>query len=1179
MRKLISTMLVLVMVLSVFTSFSAGAAHWAQQAIDFVTENGYWIAPGELEPDRPATRAETASLFARILISKIPANNGAYADVTDDNIYGGDITAMSLMGLMVGHEDEFRPNDFVTREELACILDRASRMVSNEFEDTTYNMQFYKDRDEVSDWALQSVMNASRYVLMKGKGHKLFDPQGQTTIAEVATVVKSLADLSDAQKEAGKTTYSVRDLNSNDKIERDFDVLRSASVQLSCGYGGFGLMAELPGGTTNIYIKRTHRSSQNFDGYAHNPALFRVEDPEGNVVCRVDMDYAEGVMEKIITIPNAAEGVYRMRFVGCANGDLVSIGIQKPVNWGMMVMDIVAFAPDQTDWYFYVPKKFSICAFGIGGVNATATIWSADGKSRVVGTDASTGAMYPTRTSVTTLTPETIYKFVLPEKLDIRFGFLGLSQVICPTEEMARALQGGYIYHKDKYAELQLEGPLQVKARKRMVEIYEEMNCDLSYDYESIGVPKQAPTEGLDNPRAEAALFGAYFGTIIGVTQAMDKQVIDPSNPLFGGFVSVAMRSGETPYPATDWQYDDFGNTYHGNCFLVGALTTNAETNYWYANPVIQKRVELEFLYWVVTMGSFGCFNQATPKTSDGINHYYRQYENFQFGDKNGFTHGYRNARDFLSPQTRAITDNCMLALAESHFSQRGQGVSNQTQMGIQGTLNTYLWTNDEFFHEAFARQVDGMIYPSTKSYIGQTSPQGYWKEGSGSDGGSYGRMNEMMWDDFTFNYMTLPKEKQRPEVVEDLIAGTERFLMFDSVWYTPPINGFARNASNAWTCREPGSYGSGTATPGLAFIQNIFPRAMANHDAQVAGVEDPDTFTDPTGAASAGTVASVILSDEWAYNHLKKYWSLYPTRFTAAKPDSYPATDTWTNYRALHETGVWFDYDEIPTLPFALEGNYNIYSTMANPEDGLICGKHDGIYIINYYDHGNGDTMGAVSWMHPGPTEVWDEYFGTIIASREPANRAAMKKLNATARAKQVYREYFTEPEMVHTSIIGTDAASQFFIEGKGQNVFRWIEEGKSWAVTHNECYTLRNTTWEYYMHDGGWDIVAGFDEGVESSEEMWVQIPVVDVSYAVADAQLIYDPEACTITWAHDGHTVTLSWEKGVESVLEAKFGPESTWRHLKIRLTAEKPSVKMSITRDMGDYKFVRGIRDGK
>ncbi len=1177
MRKLISTMLVLVMVLSVFTSFSVGAAHWAQQAIDFVTEKGYWIAPEAIEPDRPATRAETASLFARILISKIPDYNGAYADVSRDNIYGGDITAAALMGLVVGYEDEFRPNDLVTREELACILDRASKMVSDEFKDTTYNMEYLKDRGEVSEWALQSVMNASAYVLMKGKGQKLFDPQGQTTLAEVATVVKSLADLSDAQKEASKQLYTARSLTSLDNIARDFNVLQSAGLNLACGFGSWGMLARLSGGVVNIYAHRQHYATQKLDAMAHPPVYVRVTDPEGNVVCRVDMDYQDGTMEQIITIPNAKEGIYRIMFTGGSPGDIVSLGLQNPISWGMLPQDSMKFTETQTqaDWYFWVPWKFAQLAMGINGKGNIATVYSADGSFRIGATTAATGSGNTQNGKKlfksSELESETVYRIQFPAGFKGAFGMQGISQLLCPTAEMAEDLKGGYILQTDKYGTFQFEGPLQAKARLRMVEIYDELNGDFSIDMMG-NVPDEAPTEGLDNPRAEAALFGAYFGSLSGMKNALDRQVVDPTNPWFGCFASYERQRGETAWPTYDWQYRYYySGGMRGTRSMVGALTINAETNYWYGNPVLQKRVELEWLAWVVQMNVGGCYTYANPAENSGCYYYFRTYENFQFGEQ-GWPHGYFYSRNFLSPQTRAITDTGLRTMGEHIYTQRGQGVTNQMQMGVQGCLYMYLWTGDEFFHEAFARYVDGMVWPSSRpAYLGQTSPQGYWQEGKGSDGGSYGRMNEGMWDDMVLHYLTLPEEQQRPEVVENLKAATERFLFFDSQFYTPAVNGFKSRRTTAFTTRVNTAYGGGSAITGNAYIQNMFPRAMANHDAQVAGVKDPDTYN----SGDAGTVGSVIMSDAWAYKHLDKYWSKYLNLWNPGKPNDYSANDTWSLYKALHEKGRWFEYEDIPTLPYAMKGNYNIHDV----EGGSFAAKHDGLYMFMMYNHDLGDEVGGYAWHLPGPNQFWDEYFGTILCAIKPDNYNAISGSGTRSSAAGDYRSAWTEGEILHTSIIGKDGGNQLLVEGKGHAWFDWIEEGKSWSITHTDNLSLRNTVWKYYMTEEGWDFEAGFPDGVKPGEDMWVQLPVVDNSGDVPGATFTFDADAHTLTWAHEDKKVVLSWEEGTEAVLREKKGADSQYKQLQIKLTDTKPLAKFSIRREMGDYVFVRGIRDGK
>ncbi|MFA7636155.1 MAG: S-layer homology domain-containing protein [Monoglobales bacterium] len=660
MRKLISKILVVTMILSLFVSFGTNAAHWAQDAIDYVTENGYWIAPGEIEPDRPATRAETASLFARILISKIPAYNGAYEDVTYDNMYGGDITAVSLMELMKGYDGKFRPDDTVTREELAVILNRAADMISDNYPEAVYNEAFLKDFSQVSEWAVQDVKDAMAYVLMKGKQGKRFDPQGTTTVAEVATVVKTLADLSDQEKVT--VTASERFLNSSDKIATDFDVIQSAGMGTQCGLAGFGMMVRFDGTPGDIYIARTP-SSAAADSFNTNPCtVVRVVGPDGRVIIRANMYYkTQGTMEKIINIPNGEPGIYRIEFTTGKNKDLVTIGVKNPASWGIYGESEFKFSDTTpTTSYFYVPKKFAVTSIGLGGGNATAAVYSQDGFTKVAETDVSTAdnTSARKRMDVTSLKPDTVYMLKLPENFRGSFGMIGGSKVLCPTPEMAADLKGNYVYVEDEYGGLQVAGPLQAKARERMVEIYNELGGNFDIEVQKPELPHMQ-NNPLDNPMGEAQLYSAYFGSVTGVKPALKKQVLDPSNPWFGCTATTARIEGTEAWPDKDWQVGYYqGGGMRSVKNFTGALTINAETNAYYANPILQKRVELGWLAWIVQMTESGTYYYGNV-AGGGCNYYYHTYENFQYGEQ-GMPYNYFYSRNFLSPKTKAICDEGM---------------------------------------------------------------------------------------------------------------------------------------------------------------------------------------------------------------------------------------------------------------------------------------------------------------------------------------------------------------------------------------------------------------------------------------------------------------------------------------------------------------------------------------
>lgn len=1166
MRKIISTILTLVMVLSLFTSFGVNAEHWAQDAIDYVTENGYWIAPQPIEPDRAATRAETASLFARILISKIPEYNGAYSDVTADNIYGGDITAVSLMGLMVGFEDEFRPNDTLTREELAVILDRASRMVSDEFEDTAYNMEYYKDGDDVSDWAVQSVQNASERVLMKGKGKKLFDPKGTTTLAEVATVIKSLADISDAEKAKSQTTVTVRDISSSDNIKKDYDVLQTGGTRDQLGIAGFGMLVRFDQAPGNIYIARK-TSTKNMQYTMAPPVVMcKVVGPDGTTIARVNMYYKdEGTMEKIINIPDGEPGIYRIQFTSGMTFDMCTIGVQNPTSWGVFGEDSFQYTETTPkEGYIYIPKKHSILSIGCDGDQGKVSVYNAAGTARVGETAVSNGHEYFVRTDISGLKPDTVYMIKVADNFRGGVGFLGTSKVICPTEEMARDLQGGFIYHKDEYAELQLWNPLAVRARERMVEIYNEMDGDFTVE-----VTKPELPETLDNVRAESLQFAHYFHTITNVKPTLYRFCLDPTTQFFGWYLDAAMVDGDVELPAMGWEEAEYRPYAHDKMSLchkelVGALTMNSELNAYYANPVLLKRIELQYLAWAVAMNESGVYGNNTPK-GNGFNRYYHGTETFTLGEHDALVHGYRTVRNWLSPETRAITDEAMLGFTEVGMCARGQGVTNQMLMGLNAALETYIWSGEEYFLDHYERNAVNCVYPSSQpNLIGQTSPLGYWEESGGSDGGSYGRMGEGMWDLMVMEYLTLPEEKQDPYVVAKIKEGTERFLLFDSLFYTPDINGFSARRTAAFTTRVDSEYGGESAIPGNAYLRAFFPRAKKNNYISIAGANDPDTYY----TTAARTAAFIQTSDVGSYDHIKWFWDDYdvsPT-ITDANRNRYPAGSSWRMYKALH-IPQQFDNSEMPTLPFEMLGDYNVY----DPDGGAIGIKHKGIYMLIFYDNDLNNQSGY-SWLSSGPAQIWDEYFSTIASAQKPAIDLA-RNSGTYARTDSTNNDYRNllsgEGELFHTGVMGTDLGGQLFTEGKEMDkVFTWIEKGKSFEITGINPFGGRKITWRYYMTDEGIEIEAGLDSVVEG-EDLWVQLPLIDISYSVSDASLKH--EGNKAVFAHNDVSTTISWDESVESRLVNKQDESSYYRFLQLKLTPQNPMVKFKFTRDAGSYVF--------
>ncbi len=104
------------------------ADSWYADAVEYVRDNGLMSGTSEttFAPDGTMTRGMLATTLYRIAGSPSLENENLgypYADVPGDAWYAGGVYWARLAGVVSGYSDEqFGPNDPVTREQIATIL-------------------------------------------------------------------------------------------------------------------------------------------------------------------------------------------------------------------------------------------------------------------------------------------------------------------------------------------------------------------------------------------------------------------------------------------------------------------------------------------------------------------------------------------------------------------------------------------------------------------------------------------------------------------------------------------------------------------------------------------------------------------------------------------------------------------------------------------------------------------------------------------------------------------------------------------------------------------------------------------------------------------------------------------------------------------------------------------------
>jgi len=171
---------------------------WAPIEVEYEMHPAYIFgnAQGYFQPGENATRAHVATILARVKllefeqgIEALPAGMevfDAFADVNEGDWFYYYIAWAYDAGLVEGFNGYFRPDDYITREELAAIMVRTL----DAYEETAGELPF-DDAALISDWALHYVYTAFNEGLVIGNGRN-FNPLGYSIRADVATIANRI---------------------------------------------------------------------------------------------------------------------------------------------------------------------------------------------------------------------------------------------------------------------------------------------------------------------------------------------------------------------------------------------------------------------------------------------------------------------------------------------------------------------------------------------------------------------------------------------------------------------------------------------------------------------------------------------------------------------------------------------------------------------------------------------------------------------------------------------------------------------------------------------------------------------------------------------------------------------------------------------------------------------------
>ncbi len=174
--------------------------HWAKDTIREMADKGIitGYSDGTFKPDKEITRAEFVSLLVKA-ISLEPGPGKVFSD-TAGHWAKDAISTANYHGLVTGDNDAvFRPDDPITREEIAVIVVRAIKAGPTE------NGKAFADSSQIASWAKDAVEKASAVGLVAGYSDGTFRPKANTTRAEAAVILERSMKL--VEEEPAKTVF------------------------------------------------------------------------------------------------------------------------------------------------------------------------------------------------------------------------------------------------------------------------------------------------------------------------------------------------------------------------------------------------------------------------------------------------------------------------------------------------------------------------------------------------------------------------------------------------------------------------------------------------------------------------------------------------------------------------------------------------------------------------------------------------------------------------------------------------------------------------------------------------------------------------------------------------------------------------------------------------------------
>lgn len=175
---------------SAFTDING---HWAENAICAVVEAKYFngINATTFSPNMNLSRGMFVTILYRYTGSPAVTGKIPFGDVAANAFYAEAVIWATKNGIVNGYSDDaFAPDDDITREQMAALMERYAKMQKLNSK-ASGGLNAFSDHAQISSWANDSMGWAVANGLLQGEQSKL-SPMANATRAEAATILQRM---------------------------------------------------------------------------------------------------------------------------------------------------------------------------------------------------------------------------------------------------------------------------------------------------------------------------------------------------------------------------------------------------------------------------------------------------------------------------------------------------------------------------------------------------------------------------------------------------------------------------------------------------------------------------------------------------------------------------------------------------------------------------------------------------------------------------------------------------------------------------------------------------------------------------------------------------------------------------------------------------------------------------